>query len=174
FGSASWGSMANAMPNSIGIQLAQPNRQVIALCGDGGMSMLMGELITIAERQLPVKLFVLNNGMLDFVNIEFQEAGLRPFGTTLWNPDFAKVAEAIGLTGIRIEDPTTMTEQVRDALAHPGPVLIDVVVEKHALAVPPHVTPTIVRRFGFSAARQVLHGDIKDVAAEADKNIGLL
>ncbi|MCH9815942.1 MAG: thiamine pyrophosphate-binding protein [Actinomycetia bacterium] len=174
FGSASWASMANAMPNSMGIQLAQPDRQVVAFCGDGGVSMLMGELITIAERQLPVKLFVLNNGMLDFVNIEFQEAGLRPFGTTLWNPNFAKVAEAMGLTGMRVEDPATMPDQVGAALATPGPVLIDVVVEQHALAVPPHVSPAMGRRFGYSQMRQVLHGDVKDVADNVDKNLGLI
>lgn len=174
FASASWASMANAMPNAMGIQLAQPDRQVIALCGDGGISMLLGELITIAERQLPVKLFVLHNNKLDFVNIEFQEAGLRPFGTDLWNPDFSRVADAIGLKGVRLDDPGTVRETVQEALDHDGPVLVDAMVDPNALAMPPHVNKQMVSRFGFSEMKQIMHGEGGNVVKNVEKNIDLI
>ncbi|HEY4607658.1 MAG TPA: thiamine pyrophosphate-dependent enzyme, partial [Ilumatobacteraceae bacterium] len=112
FGSFSWASMANAMPNTIGAALAYPGRQAIGICGDGGLSMLMGDLLTIAERQLPVKLVVLDNSGFQFVHIEMEEAGIQPYGIQFANPDLAKVAESIGLTGIRVEDPG----EVRDAV----------------------------------------------------------
>ncbi len=174
FGSSTWASMANAMPNSMGVALSQPGRQVIALCGDGGISMLLGDLITIAERQLPVKLLVLHNSMLDFVDIEFQEAGLVPFGTELWTPNFAEVAKAIGIGSVRIEDPHDVRSKLAEALAMPGPVLIDAVVEKHALAVPPVVTPSMAAKFGFSEIRQVLHGKGENVFDNIKDNLGLL
>lgn len=175
FASASWATIGNAMPNSIGLALADPDGQVIALCGDGGLSSLLGDLITIAERQLPVKLFLLNNGMLDFVNIEFQEGGLLPFGTKLWNPpSFADVATAIGIQAIRLEQPADVHDVVVRALSLPGPVLVDAVVDKHALAMPPHVAATMVKGFGFSQMKQVLHGNYSDVEENVVKNIGLM
>ena len=106
FGSFSWASMANAAPNAFGAQLAYPGRQTIALTGDGGFTMLgLGDLLTQVQRKAPVVQIILNNGSLDFVNIEQQEAGIIPFGVEFKNPDFAKVAEAMGAKGIRIEDP---------------------------------------------------------------------
>jgi pyruvate dehydrogenase (quinone) len=174
FGSSTWASMANAMPNAIGMALAEPGRQVIGLCGDGGLSMLFGELLTIAERQLPVKLVVFHNSMLDFVDIEFQEAGLVPFGTELWTPNFAEVAKAIGIGSVRIEDPKDVRSGLTEALAMPGPVLIDVVVDKHALAIPPVVTPGMMAKFGISQIRQVLHGHAEDVMDNVTHNVGML
>src|SRR6202042_2331471 len=119
FGSFSWASMANAAPNAFGAQLAYPGRQTIALCGDGGYTMLgLGDLLTQVERKTPVVQIILNNGSLDFVNIEQQEAGFIPFGVKFKNPDFAKVAEAMGAKGIRIEDPGDVHEGVAEALAY--------------------------------------------------------
>ena len=120
FGSFSWASMANAMPNALGVALAYPGRQVIALCGDGGLTMLMGDLLTIAQRKLPVKVVVLNNGGLEFVHIEMEEAGIEPFGTEFENPDFSKLAEAVGFTGIRLEDPHEVRDAVTRLLSTPG------------------------------------------------------
>ena len=174
FGSSTWASMANAMPNSIGVALSQPGRQVIALCGDGGLSMLFGELLTIAERQLPVKLVVFHNGLLDFVDIEFQEAGLVPFGTTLWTPNFAEVAKAIGIGAVRIEQGGDVRAKITEALAMPGPVLIDAVVDKHALALPPVVTPTMVEKFGIAQIKRILHGEGEDVVETALDNVRLI
>jgi pyruvate dehydrogenase (quinone) len=174
FGSSTWASMANAMPNSIGIALSQPGRQVIAMCGDGGISMLFGDLMTIAERQLPVKLVVFHNSMLDFVDIEFQEAGLVPFGTTLWTPNFAEVAKAMGIGSVRIEDPKDVEQSIKEALAMPGPVLIDAVVDKHALALPPVITPKMAAKFGFSQVRQLLHGHAENVKDNITDNIGMV
>jgi pyruvate dehydrogenase (quinone) len=130
--------------------------------------------MTIAERQLPVKLVVFHNSMLDFVDIEFQEAGLVPFGTTLWTPNFAEVAKAIGIGSVRIEDPKDVEQSIKEALAMPGPVLIDAVVDKHALALPPVITPKMAAKFGFSQVRQLLHGHAENVKDNITDNIGML
>src|SRR4029077_1699432 len=119
FGSFSWASMANAAPNAFGAQLAYPGRQTIALCGDGGFTMLaLGDLLTQVQRNTPVVQIILNNESLDFVNIEMQEAGIIPFGVDFKNPNFAKVAEAMGAKGIRIEDPGDVRDGLAEALAH--------------------------------------------------------
>ena len=121
FGSFSWASMANAAPNAFGAQLAYPGRQTIALCGDGGFTMLgLGDLLTQVERKTPVVQIILNNESLDFVNIEMQEAGVVPFGVDFKNPNFAKVAEAMGAKGIRIEEPGDVREGLAVALALQG------------------------------------------------------
>src|ERR1700683_3542401 len=141
FGSFSWASMANAAPNAFGAQLAYPGRQTIALCGDGGFTMLgLGDLLTQVERKAPVVQIILNNGSLDFVNIEQQEAGIIPFGVEFKNPDFAKVAEAMGAKGIRVEEPADVREALAEALAYKGgPVVVDAVVDPFALSLPSHV-----------------------------------
>src|SRR5665213_2024752 len=138
FGSFAWGSMANASPNAFGAQLAYPGRQTIALCGDGGFTMLgLGDLLTEVERKTPVVHIILNNEKLDFVSIEMQEAGMVPFGVDFKNPDFAKVAKAMGAKGIRIEEQGDVRAGVAEALAHTsGPVVVDVVVDPFALALP--------------------------------------
>ena len=141
FGSFSWASMANAAPNAFGAQLAYPGRQTIALCGDGGFTMLaLGDLLTQVERKTPVVQIILNNESLDFVKIEQQEASIIPFGVDFKNPNFAKVAEAMGAKGIRIDDPGDVRQGLAEALAYKnGPVVVDAVVDPFALSLPSHV-----------------------------------
>ncbi|MFK0226932.1 thiamine pyrophosphate-dependent enzyme [Streptomyces sp. NPDC090303] len=150
-GSYNLGSMANAMPQAIGAQLWAPDRQVVAFCGDGGLGMLLGDLMTIRSEQLPVKLVVFDNRRLGMVKLEQEQAGLPEFGTTLDNPDFAAVAEALGLTGIRVTDPGELDEAVRRALALPGPVLLDVLTNPEEVAVPGK--PTVSQGWGFAIAK---------------------
>ena len=176
FGSFSWASMANAAPNAFGAQLAFPGRQTIALCGDGGFTMLgLGDLLTQVQRHAPVVHIVLNNGMLDFVNIEQQEAGFIPFGTEFANPDFSRVAEALGARGIRIEVSGDVRDGLQAALSHKGgPVVVDVLVDRYALARPAHVPGKTAAGFTLSLARQALHGQMDDVIATARHNVRLL
>jgi pyruvate dehydrogenase (quinone) len=176
FGSFSWASMANAAPNAFGAQLAYPGRQTIAVCGDGGFTMLgLGDLLTQVERKTPVVQIILNNGSLDFVNIEQQEAGMLPFGIEFKNPDFAKVAEAMGAKGIRIEDPGDVREGLRAALAHRGgPVVVDAVVDPFALSLPSHVPLHTATGFTLSIAKQVLTGKMDTVIKTIERNIKLI
>ncbi|MEU1423388.1 thiamine pyrophosphate-dependent enzyme [Kitasatospora sp. NPDC005751] len=150
-GSYNLGSMANAMPQALGAQLWAPERQVIAFCGDGGLSMLLGDLMTIKTHRLPVKLVVFDNRRLGMVKLEQEQAGLVEFGTELDNPDFAAVANALGLTGIRVTDPATLHDSVRRALSTPGPVLLDVLTNPQELAVPGK--PTAQQGWGFAIAK---------------------
>ncbi|MEV5953818.1 thiamine pyrophosphate-dependent enzyme [Streptomyces sp. NPDC051987] len=175
-GSFSWASMATASPGAFGAQLAFPGRQTIALCGDGGFTMLaLGDLLTEVQRRLPVVHIVLNNSGLDFVKIEQQEAGFVPFGTDFANPDFAAVAEAMGAKGIRIEDPGDVADGLAAALAHTGgPVVVDVLVDPYALAVPAHVPAGTATGFTLSAARQILAGRLDDVIDTATHNARLV
>lgn len=126
-GSFSHGTMANALAQAIGVQFAHPDRQVVAMAGDGGLAMLMGELLTVVQHRLPVKVVVHNNSSLNFIDLEMKAAGFPPYGTELVNPDFAQVAEAMGLTGIRVTESADLPNAVREAFDHPGPVLLDVV-----------------------------------------------
>jgi pyruvate dehydrogenase (quinone) len=176
FGSFSWASMANAGPNAFGAQLAFPGRQIIALCGDGGFTMLgMGDLLTLVQRKTPVVQIILNNESLDFVKIEMQEAGVVPFGVDFKNPNFAKVAEAMGAKGIRIEDPGDVKEALRAALAHEdGPVVVDAVVEPYALSLPSHVPFHTAAGFTLSMAKQVLSGRMDSVIKTIEKNVRLV
>ncbi len=150
-GSYNLGSMANAMPMALGAQALERDRQVIAFCGDGGVSMLMGDLITAVTEKLPVKLVVFDNGRLGMVKLEMEQVGLPEFGTVLHNPDFAKVAEAIGMRGIRVSDPHEVDGAVAEALAHPGPVLLDVLTNPDEIALPPK--PTLEQGWGFAIAK---------------------
>jgi len=176
FGSFSWASMANAAPNAFGAQLAYPGRQTIALCGDGGFTMLgLGDLLTQVQRKTPVVQIILNNELLDFVNLEMQEAGIVPFGVDFKNPNFAKVAEAMGAKGIRIEDPGDVREGLAEALAYKdGPVVVDVVVEPLALSLPSHVPFHTAKGFTLSLAKQVWNGKMDEVIKTMERNIGLL
>jgi pyruvate dehydrogenase (quinone) len=176
FGSFSWASMANAAPNAFGAQLAYPDRQTIALCGDGGFTMLaMGDLLTQVQRKTPVVQIILNNESLDFVNIEMQEAGMIPFGVEFRNPNFAKVAEAMGAKGIRIEEPGNVREGLAAALAHKdGPVVVDVVVDPFALSLPSHVHFHTAKGFTLSLAKQVLSGKMDAVIKTIERNTGLV
>jgi pyruvate dehydrogenase (quinone) len=176
FGSFSWASMANAAPNAFGAQLAYPGRQTIALCGDGGYSMLaLGDLLTQVERRTPVVQVILNNSALDFVKIEQQEAGIVPFGVEFKSPNFAKVAEAMGAKGIRIEDPADVREGLAEALAYKnGPVVVDAVVDPFALALPSHVPFHTVKGFTLSMAKQVLSGRLDSVISTMERNVRLV
>jgi pyruvate dehydrogenase (quinone) len=176
FGSFSWASMANAAPNAFGAQLAYPGRQTIAMCGDGGFTMLgLGDLLTQVERKSGVVQIILNNGSLDFVNIEQQEAGIVPFGVAFKNPNFAKVAEAMGATGIRIEEPGDVREGLAAALAHKGgPVVVDAVVDPFALSLPSHVPFHAAAGYTLSIAKQVLSGKMDSVIKTIERNVGLI
>jgi pyruvate dehydrogenase (quinone) len=150
-GSYNLGSMANAMPQALGAAALDRSRQVVAFCGDGGLSMLLGDMITAVSHDLPVKLVVFDNGRLGMVKLEMEQVGLPEFGTVLHNPDFARVAEAMGMRGLRVEDPHDVEAAVREALAHDGPVLLDVLTNPDEIAVPPK--PTLEQGWGFAIAR---------------------
>jgi pyruvate dehydrogenase (quinone) len=162
-GSFNHGSMASAMPQAIGAQTYYPNRQVISLSGDGGFAMLMGDILTIFQYDLPVKLIVYNNSSLGFVAMEMKVIGMPPFATDLKNPNFAKMAEAIGIKGIRIEKSEDVEAAIAAALAHPGPVLVDVVVNQTELSMPPKIDFEQAKGFGIYMLRQTLLGDGKEV-----------
>ncbi|MGW3313700.1 thiamine pyrophosphate-dependent enzyme [Streptomyces sp. NPDC001073] len=160
-GSYNLGSMANAMPQALGAQHLDRDRQVVAFCGDGGLSMLLGDLMTLKTYQLPVKLVVFDNRRLGMVKLEQEQAGLPEFGTVLDNPDFAAVATAMGITGIRVTDPADLDDAVRRAFATEGPVLLDVLTNPDEIAVP--AKPTVEQGWGFAVAKmkELLrsHGD---------------
>jgi pyruvate dehydrogenase (quinone) len=157
-GSLVHGSMANALPQAIGAQAAFPNRQVISLSGDGGFAMLMGDLLTLSQQKLPVKLVIFNNSSLGFVALEMKASGLLETGTDLKNPDFAAMARAVGIEGIRVEDPGDLERAVKEALAHDGPALLDVVTNKEELSMPPRIQAEQVKGFSLWALQAVMSG----------------
>ncbi len=152
------GTMANAMPQALGAQVAYPQRQVISMSGDGGLAMLMGDLLTTVQEQLPIKIVVFNNSSLGFVEIEQKVEGLLDAFTDLKNPDFSRVAQAIGLWGRRVEHPGDVEEAVREWLAVPGPALLDVVVERNELVLPPKVEAKQVLGMALYSAKGILSG----------------
>jgi pyruvate dehydrogenase (quinone) len=152
------GSMANAMAQAVGVQSAFPGRQVISLSGDGGFAMLMGDFLSLAQLGLPVKVVVFNNGALGFIELEQKSTGFIPTGTDLQNPNFAAMAEAVGVRGIRLEDPGDVDAGVAEALAHDGPVLVDAVVHRSELAMPPAVTAEMAKGFTLYMLKAVMSG----------------
>jgi pyruvate dehydrogenase (quinone) len=170
-GSFNHGSMANAMPQAIGAQLAFPGRQVISLSGDGGFSMLMGDFLTIRQHKLPVKIIVFNNGALGFVELEMKAAGLVEYGTTLDNPDFAKMAEAVGIRGFRVEDPADVPTAIQSALTHDGPVLVDAVVNRQELSIPPKIELAQAKGFSLYMLRATLSGKGDELLDLAKTNL---
>ena len=170
-GSFLHGSMANALPQAIGAQCAFPQRQVISLSGDGGLSMLLGDLLTLVQLRLPVKVVVFNNGALDFVELEMKAAGWLPYGTDLVNPNFAKLAEAVGILGVRVETPEDLQPALRNAFAHDGPCLIDVVVNRQELSMPPEITAGQAMGFSLYMIRAVLNGRGDEVIDLAKTNL---
>ncbi len=152
------GSMANAMAQAIGAQAAFPRRQVISLSGDGGFQMLMGDFLSLVQLGLPVKVVVFNNGALGFIEIEQKSTGFLPFGTEFKNPNFAAMAEAVGVRGIRLEDAGEVEAGIAAALAHNGPVLVDAVVNRTELAMPPAVTMEMARGFTLYMVKAVMSG----------------
>jgi pyruvate dehydrogenase (quinone) len=152
------GSMANAMAQAIGAQAAFPRRQVISLSGDGGFTMLMGDFLSLAQLGLPVKVVVFNNGALGFIELEQKSTGFLDFGTDFKNPNFAAMAEAVGIKGVRIEDAADVEPGIRAGLAHDGPVLVDAVVNRQELAVPPRITTEMAKGFTLYMVQAVMSG----------------
>jgi pyruvate dehydrogenase (quinone) len=157
-GSFNHGTMACALPHAIGAQTAFRNRQVVALAGDGGLTMLFGELITLIQNRLPVKVIVFNNSSLNFVELEMKAAGIVNFGTELVNPDFAAVAKAMGIFGRRVERPADLQQALVDAFAHDGPAVVDVVTARQELSIPPAITVEQAKGFSLYAIRTILAG----------------
>jgi pyruvate dehydrogenase (quinone) len=166
-GSLTHGSMANALPQAIGAQVSHPGRQVISMSGDGGLAMLMGELLTLRQHDLPVKLVVFKNNSLAFVELEMKAGGFLDFATDLRNPDFAKMAEASGLLGLTAETPDQVESAIAEALKHDGPALVEVLVSRQELSMPPTITYEEARNFGLFMLKAVLSGrgdEIVDLA----------
>lgn len=157
-GSFTHGSMASALPQAIGAQLTYPGRQVITLSGDGGLAMLLGDLLTLQQLKLPVKLVVFRNDSLAFVELEMKAAGFLDFGTALLNPDFAKIADAAGVMGLRVDAPEQVRPMLVQALNHNGPALVEVLVNRQELTMPPTISAEQVRGFSLYMIKAVLSG----------------
>jgi pyruvate dehydrogenase (quinone) len=157
-GSFNHGTMACAVPHAIGAQTAFPHRQVVALAGDGGLTMMFGELITLIQNRLPVKVIVFNNSSLNFVELEMKAAGIVNFGTDLTNPDFASVGRALGAFGKRVEHPGELEQAVTEAFAHQGPAIVDVVTARQEMSVPPVVSAEQAKGFSLYAIRTIMAG----------------
>jgi pyruvate dehydrogenase (quinone) len=157
-GSFNHGSMANAMPQAIGAQAAYRDRQIISFSGDGGLAMLLGDLLTLNQMELPVKVVVFNNGALGFVEVEQKSSGYVTFSTDLKNPSFAKVAEAMGMFGVRVERPEQLRPALQAAFSHKGPALIEVLTHRLALSMPPTITFEEMKGFSLYMLRTVLNG----------------
>jgi pyruvate dehydrogenase (quinone) len=165
------GTMANAMPQALGAKKAFPGRQVISLSGDGGLSMLMGDLLTAVQEKIPIKVAVFNNGSLGFVELEMKVEGLLDAYTNLENPDFARVAEAIGFHARRVERAEDLDMAVRDWLAQPGPALLDVMTSRMELVMPPHIEAAPVFGMALYSAKAVLAGRAGDVWELVTENL---
>src|SRR5689334_9303434 len=157
-GSFNHGSMANALPQAIGAQASHPGRQVVALCGDGGLAMLMGDLLSLRQLRQPVKVIVFRNDALAFVELEMKAAGILDFATDLDNPDFAKMAEAAGLLGLTAETPEQVRPMLVEALKHDGPALVEVLVNRQELALPPSIEVGQMIGFSLYMIKAVLNG----------------
>lgn len=170
-GSFRHGSMANALPHAIGAQLAHPGRQVVSMSGDGGLSMLMGELLTVAATRAPVKVVLFNNSTLGMVKLEMLVDGLPSFGTDHPSVDYAAIATSCGLHATRVTDPAELQGALAKAFAYPGPALVDVVTDPNALSIPPHITGEMVRGFAIGATRTVLDGGVGKMIDLARTNL---
>lgn len=165
------GSMANAMPQAIGAQATYPGRQVISLSGDGGFAMLMGDFLSLAQLELPVKVVVFSNSALGFIELEQKSTGFLDTGTELKNPNFAAMAEATGVRGVRLERPEEVKPRLAEALSHNGPVLVDAVVNRMELAMPPKVTAEMAKGFSLYMLKAVLNGRATDLVQLARTNM---
>jgi pyruvate dehydrogenase (quinone) len=170
-GSFNHGSMANALPHAIGIQASQPGRQVVALSGDGGIAMLLGELITLRQQHLPVKVVVFNNGALAFVELEMKAAGIVTYGTDLDNPDFAGIARAVGLFSARVEKAGELDDALRAAFEHDGAALVEVLTDRHELSLPPKISYGELKGFTLYATRTILSGGGDELVELAKSNL---
>ncbi len=170
-GSFNHGSMANALPQAIGAQVSHAGRQVISLSGDGGLAMLMGDLLSLRQLRAPVKIIVFRNESLAFVELEMKAAGSVHFGTDLSNPNFAKLAEAAGLLGLTAETPDQVPTMIGQALHHDGPALVEVLVSRQELSMPPTITFEQAKGFGLFALRAVLNGNGNEIIDLAKVNL---
>jgi pyruvate dehydrogenase (quinone) len=170
-GSFSHGSMANALPQAIGAQVSHPDRQVISLSGDGGLAMLMGDLRTLRQVHLPVKVIVFKNDALAFVELEMKAAGFLDFATDLQNPDFAKIADASGLLGLTAETPEQVRPMIKEALQHDGPALVEVHVSRQELSMPPSISLEQAKGFGLFMLKAVLSGRGDEIIDLAKVNL---
>jgi pyruvate dehydrogenase (quinone) len=170
-GSMLHGSMANALPQALGVQGAFPGRQVISMSGDGGFAMLMGDLLSLRQLKLPVKIVVFNNGLLGFVDMEMKAAGFLNVGTDLDNPDFAKIAQAAGIKGVRVEDPKDLAGALHEAFAHNGPALVDVATAGMELVMPPKIEAEQALGFSLYAAKAIINGRGTELVELARTNL---
>jgi pyruvate dehydrogenase (quinone) len=170
-GSFSHGSMANALPQAIGAQMSHPGRQVISMSGDGGLAMLMGDLLSLRQLELPVKVIVFKNDALAFVELEMKAAGILEFGTDLHNPDFAKIADAAGLLGLTAESSDQVRPMIAQALKHNGPALVEVLVHRQELSLPPTITLEQMTGFSLFALKAVLSGRGDEIVDLAKVNL---
>jgi len=170
-GSFNHGTMANAVPQAIGVQSSHPERQVVTLSGDGGLAMMLGDLITLQQAKLPVKVVVFNNGALSFIELEMKAAGLVTFGTQLENPNFAAVAQALGLHAARVERPDDLAAALAAAFAHDGAALVEVMVARQELSMPPSVTRAQLKGFTLYATRTILSGRGDELLDLANTNV---
>jgi pyruvate dehydrogenase (quinone) len=170
-GSFRHGSMANALPHSVGAQFAAPDRQVISMSGDGGLSMLLGELITVRLHRLPVKIVVFNNASLGMVKLEMMVEGIPDYETDHEPTNFAAIADGVGIRSFRVEDPVQVRDTLQKGLAEPGPVLMEFVTDPNALSIPPAITGQQIRGFAESATRTVLGGGVGKMIDLARSNL---
>lgn len=170
-GSFNHGSMANALPHAIGAQTAYPGRQVISFSGDGGLAMLLGDILSLRQLNLPVKLVVFNNSTLGFVELEMKAAGFVSYGTDLVNPDFAKLAESAGIQGARVEKPEGLRPALERAFAHNGPALVDVIVNRQELSMPPTISVEQALGFSLYMIRAVMSGRGDEIIDLAKTNL---
>lgn len=170
-GSFNHGSMANALPQAIGAQVSHPGRQVISMSGDGGFAMLMGDLLTLRQHQLPVKILVFKNDSLAFVELEMKAAGIVDFGTKLHNPDFAKIAQGAGLLGLTAETADQVEPLLAQALKHDGPALVEIPVPRQELSMPPTITYEQAKGFSLFMMRAVLNGRVDEIIDLAKVNL---
>jgi pyruvate dehydrogenase (quinone) len=170
-GSFRHGSMANALPHAVGAQFAAPGRQVVSMSGDGGLAMLLGELITVRLHRLPVKVVLFNNASLGMVKLEMMVDGIPDFETDHEPTDFAAIAEGVGIRSMRVEDPRDVRDTLAKGLADPGPVLMEFVTDPNALSIPPAITGEQIRGFATSATKQVLGGGVGKMIDLARSNL---
>lgn len=169
-GSFIHGSMANALPQAIGAALSNPLRQVVAMCGDGGISMLLGDLATIKQYELPIKIIVFNNRSLGMVKLEMEVNGLPDWQTDMINPDFAMVAQATGIKGLSIHDPSMLEISLKEAFDHTGPVLVNVFTNPNSLAMPPKIELKMVGGMAMSMTKLMLGGKFEEVLDTVKSN----
>lgn len=163
--------MAGALPQAIGAQLEFPHRQVVTMSGDGGFAMLMGDLLSVVQHKLPIKIVIFNNSALGFVDLELKAAGILGDGTNLVNPDFTRLAEAVGIKGVRVEKSDDLKEALRTTFEHPGPALIDVVVNRQELSMPPTVSMEQAVGFNLHALKAVFNGRGDEILDFAKTNL---